>query len=666
MTPQPVDRILTNGDVLTMNRAFDRYSPGAVAIRGDEIVAVGVAPEIAGSYQTDDLVDCQGLVIMPGLVNAHTHAPMTLLRGLADDLRLDVWLLGYMMPVEREFVSPEFVRLGTRLACGEMIRSGTTCFADMYYYEEYVAAAAVDSGMRALCGATILKFPTPDAHSYEASLRRCRDYIEHWLGDTLITPAVAPHAAYTSTPEILQACAELAQNYHIPLKTHVAETAQEVDDNIRDHGMRIVPWIQRHGLLDTRLIAAHCVHINEEEQKLLHSAGAGVAHNPSSNLKLASGMAPVRRMLEIGLNMGIGTDGAASNNDLDMMEETRLAAFLAKGHSGDPTALPARDALALATRQGAHAIHLGDQIGSLEAGKKADLIVLDLGDLHNIPRFVRDPDGIYAQIVYSGKSTDVVHTMVNGRWLMHNRRLLTLDKDEILAEAHDLAHHIDRFLAERESSPLSKLLVIGGVKQEESFEVQVKGRLGFDALNQVKRALAHDEVTVVKESLYRQYDTYLFFDSVQPGAERLRFREDQIVNEHGEVVDARNRLTLIGPSSEREFPGAVMLSRARYLAPADKSLRFYQEYFQPSSTRQVDKERHRWRIRYRNTDFAINLDRLAQPPMPCFFLEIKSRTWSQHDAKRKADLIIELITLFGEIDTVETIPDGYVDLDQDT
>jgi len=648
-----------------MNCAFVLYSPGAVAIRAGEIVDVGSVTEISESYQADDVVDCQGLVIMPGLVNAHTHAPMTLLRGLADDLRLDVWLLGYMMPVEREFVNPEFVRLGTRLACGEMIRSGTTCFADMYYYEEYVAAAAADSGMRALCGATILKYPTPDAYSYQGSLRRCRDYIEHWLGNALITPAVAPHAAYTSTPEILYACVELARTYLIPLKTHVAETAQEVTDNIREHGMRVVPWIEKHGLLDARLIAAHCVHINEDELNQLASAGAGVAHNPSSNLKLASGMAPVRRMLETGLNVGIGTDGAASNNDLDMVEETRLAAFLAKGHSGDPTALPARDALALATRQGAHAIHLGDQIGSLESGKKADLIIVDLGELHNTPRFVRDPDGIYAQIVYSGKSTDVVHTMVNGQWLMRNRQLLTLNENEIVAEARDLAHHIDRFLTKRESSPLSKLLVIGGVKQEESFEVQVKGRLGPDALNQVKRALAHPEVTVVKESLYRQYDTYFFFDTVEPDAERLRFREDQIVSERGEVKDARNRLTLIGHSSEREFPGAVMLSRARYMAPADKSLRFYQEYFQPSSTRQVDKERHRWRIRYRTTDFAINLDRLAQPAMPCYFLEIKSRTWSQHDAQRKADLIIELITLFGEIDTVETIPDGYVDLDHE-
>jgi 5-methylthioadenosine/S-adenosylhomocysteine deaminase len=662
MSAAHVDRILTNGTVLTMNSTFDLHSPGAIAIHGQEIVAVGQAAEISHSFVADDVIEVDGQVILPGLINAHTHAPMSLLRGLADDLRLDVWLLGYMMPVEREFVSPEFVRLGTRLACAEMIRSGITCFADMYYFEEYVAAAAADCGMRALCGETILKFPTPDAYSYEASLRRCRDFIEHWLGHALITPAVAPHAAYTSTSEILEACVKMAQTYGVPLKTHVAETAQEVEDSIRNHGLRVVPWIQKHGLLDTRLIAAHCVHINDEEQQALLRAGAGVAHNPSSNLKLASGMAPVPEMLAIGLKVGIGTDGAASNNDLDMMEEMRLAAFLAKGHTGDPTALPARDALALATSQSARAIHLGDTVGSLEPGKRADLIVVDLGNLHTTPKFDRDPNGVYAQIVYAGKSTDVLHTMVNGCWLMWDRRLLTLDEGEILAEARDAARQIDRFLVEREQSPLRKLLVIGDVKQEESFEVQVKGRLGADGLTLVRRALADPGVSIVKRSHYRQYDTYFFFDTVEPGSERLRFREDQIVNERGEVVDARNRLTLIGESSEREFPGGVMLSRSRYIAPADKSLRFYQEYFQPSSTRQVDKERHRWRIRYRNTDFAVNLDRLTHPPIPCCFLEIKSRTWSQHDAQRKADLIIELMTLFDDIDTVETIPDGYVDL----
>jgi len=585
-----------------------------------------------------------------------------LLRGLADDLRLDVWLLGYMMPVEREFVRPEFVRLGTRLACAEMIRSGVTCFADMYYFEEYVAGAAADAGMRAVCAETILKYPTPDAHSYEDSLRRCREFIDHWSGHPLITPAVGPHAHYTCTPEILQACARLAQEYNVALHTHVSETAQEVETSIQEYGMPVVPWLRQNGILDTKLIAAHCVHIGENEQQLLLNAGAGVAHNPSSNLKLASGIAPVHRMLKTGLKVGIGTDGAASNNDLDMFDEIRLAAFLAKGSSGDPTMLPARQALTLATIEGARTIHLGDEIGSLETGKRADLAVIDLDGLHNTPNFARDADAIYAQLVYAVKSTDVAHVLVDGRWLMRERQLLTLDEAEIRAEANQVAGRIDAFLIEREQSVLSKLLVIGSVRQEESFEVQVKGRLGDNALEQVQAGLAIPAITITKRSHYRQYDNYFFFDYADPDAERLRFREDQIINDRGELVDARNRLTLIGPSSEREFPGAVMLSRSRYIAPADKSLRFYREYFQPVFTRQIDKERHRWRIRYKSTNFAVNLDRLIQPPEDRHFIEIKSRTWSQRDAERKAALIVELMGLFGRVDAVEMIPDGYVDL----
>ncbi len=660
--PHTVDLILTNGTVLTMNASYDLHTPGAVAVSGERIVAAGPAEEIARDYTAGETVDCGGQAIIPGLVNAHTHAPMTLLRGLADDLRLDVWLLGYMMPVEREFVNPEFVRLGTRLACAEMIRSGVTCFADMYYFEQYVAGAAADAGMRAVCGETILKFPTPDAYSYEESLARCREFIEHWRGHPLVVPAVAPHAHYTCTPEILRACVELAQRYDVPLLTHVSETASEVENCLKEHGMPVVPWIQRHGLLETKLVAAHCVHIGDDEMQLLLRAGTGVAHNPTSNLKLASGIAPVVRMLQTGLNVGVGTDGPASNNDLDMLDETRLAAFLAKGSSGDPTALPARQALALATCIGARALHLGDEIGSLEAGKRADLAVVDLGGMHNTPQFGRDPDAVYAQLVYAVKSTDVAHVMANGRWLMRGRQLLTLDEAELRARTGQIAARIDAFLIEREQSALSKLLVIGGVMQEESFEVQVKGRLGPGALEQVQAALTNLAIAVTKQSHYRQYDTYFFFDQAAPNGERLRFREDQIVNERGELVDARNRLTLIGPSREREFPGAVMLSRSRYIAPADKSLRFYHEYFQPISTRQVDKERRRWRIRYKDTDFAVNLDRLTQPRVECCFVEIKSRTWSQKDAERKAALIAELMALFGRVEPVEPVPDGYVDL----
>src|SRR5687767_13573392 len=461
-----------------MDRHFTIHHGGGVAIAGDSIVAVG--PE-ALTWQATETIDCRGRVVMPGLVNAHTHVPMTLLRGLADDLRLDVWLMGYMMPVERAFVSPDFVQLGTRLACAEMIRSGITCFADMYYFEEAIAEATAAAGMRALCAQTVLRFPTPDAASYEESLALARDFIQRWRGHPLIVPAPAPHAPYTCTPDILRACAELAVEFDVPLHIHLSETAQEVDDSRRLHGMPVVPWVKKHGLFDAKVLAAHCVHVDDGEIRALKNANAGVSHNPSSNLKLGAGVAPVSRMLELGVNVGIGTDGAASNNDHDMFEETRLAALLAKGTSGDPTAVPARDALAMATRLGAAALHMDHLTGSLEAGKRADLLVLDLAQLHHLPAFARDPGGIYARIVYTSKSTDVVDVMCNGRWLMRDRVLQTVNEAELAQEAIERAARIDTFLGSREVSVLQKLVAVGGAVEQESFEVQVKARLTTEA-----------------------------------------------------------------------------------------------------------------------------------------------------------------------------------------
>src|SRR5690349_4976387 len=438
-----------------MDQLFTIHRRGSVAIAGDAIVAVGAG---ADAYTAVETIDCGGRVVMPGLVNAHTHVPMTLLRGLADDLRLDVWLMGYMMPVEREFVNPDFVTLGTRLGCAEMIRSGVTCFADMYYFEEAIAKATADAGMRALCAQTVLRFPTPDATSYEDSLALARDYIERWRGHPLIVPAPAPHAPYTCTPEILRACAELAVEFDVPLHIHLSETALEVETSRREHGMPVVPWVKKQGIFDAKVLAAHCVHVDEGEMRALKNFNAGVAHNPTSNLKLGAGIAPVAKMLELGLDVGIGTDGAASNNDLDMFEEMRLAALLAKGAGGDPTALPARDALAMATRLGARAMHLDHLTGSLEPGKRADLIVVDLDTLHNVPAFDRDPNGIYAQIVYASKSTDVVDVMCNGRWLMRGRALLTVDERELREAARALARRVDLFLTSREVSVLQKLV----------------------------------------------------------------------------------------------------------------------------------------------------------------------------------------------------------------
>jgi len=647
------DILLKNAVVLTMDEDYTVHASGAVAITGDVITAVGA---VENDYRAAQTIDCGGKVLLPGLVNAHTHVPMTLLRGLADDLRLDVWLLGYVMPVEREFVSPDFVSLGTGLACAEMIRSGITCFADMYYFEESVAQTAADAGLRALCGQTVLKFPSPDAESYEDSLALAREFIMKWKDHPLIVPAPAPHAPYTCTAEILQACSALAVEFDVPLHTHISETLLEVENSRKERGMPVVPWVKKQHLLEAKLLAAHCVHIDEGEMRTLKNAGAGVAHNPTSNLKLASGVAPVVKMLDTGLNVGIGTDGPASNNDLDMFEEMRLAAVLAKGIGGDPTALPAREAVAMATRLGARALHMGDITGSIEAGKRADLILVEVDRLHNSPAFTRDPNALYSRIVYAAKSTDVTDVMCNGRWLMQERRLLTVREADLLKAAGAYAKRIDAFLIAREESLLQKLIAIGGAQETESFEVQVKARI--DSADHVLDVIESEPITIIRNVRYHQFDTYFEFPDAEQG--RLRFREDQFMDDDDEVTNTRCRLTLTGPAREGEF-GSVLLSRSRFLAPASHTLRFYREYFQPVAEREIEKERRRWLVAYRGVEFYVNLDRLMKPSVDGFWLEIKSRTWSRRDAEDKARLINELLALFGAAPD-HMVKEDYVEL----
>lgn len=651
--------VLSNATVLTMDHEYRVYNDGGVAITGDKILEVGGGDSLARSYPKAEILDCGGKILMPGLVNAHTHTPMTLLRGLADDRRLEVWLLGYMMPVEREFVSPEFCQLGARIACAEMIRSGVTCFADMYYFEDIVASAVAEAGMRAVCGQTVLKFPAPDAAAYEDSLSATREFLVHWKGHPLITPSVAPHAAYTTTPEILRACTAMAVEYDVPLQIHISETLEEVEQWRDTYDMPIVPWVKKQGILEAKVLAAHCVHIDDGEIHTLQHAGVGVAHNPTSNMKLASGFAPVIEMLEAGLAVGIGTDGPSSNNDLDMFEEVRLAAFLAKGISGDPTALPARQVLSMATRLGAEALHLGDITGSIEPGKRADLILLDSDTLHNSPHFHHETDAIYARIIYAAKSTDVTDVMVDGRWLMRDRQLTTLDENRLLEAAEDYARRIDRFITEREESVLSKLVAIGGAQQQESYEVQIKLRVQEPA--PVLAQLSDGNLEIIRRAHYLEYDTYFEFDDPEDG--RLRYREDEFVGEDGEVFNVRYRLTLTGPAAERTLPNSILLSRSRFIAPARHSLRFYREYFDPAAEVEITKDRRRWLVRFKGLEFFVNLDQVLKPGLEGYFLEIKSRTWSRRDAEHKAELISQLLEVL-DLAPEKVVTEEYPDLIQ--
>lgn len=650
--------ILKNALILTMDSNCTQYQQGAVAINDGAIVAIGPEDAILKSWNGKDIIDCQGKVLMPGLINTHTHVPMTLLRGLANDLRLDVWLMGYMMPVEREFVSPEFVRLGTQMGCAEMIRSGVTTFNDMYYFEDEVATATAEIGMRAVVGQTVMKFSAPDAASYDDSLDLSIELIKKWKDHHLIVPAIAPHAVYTCPAEVLEAVVDIAKQYDSIVHFHVSETTDEVENMRKQSGMPVVPYIKKLGMLDTKLIAAHCVHVDDGEIRTMRRAGTGIAHNPSSNLKLASGFAPTARMMEMGAKVGIGTDGVASNNDLDMFEEMRLASLIAKPVASDPTVLPARQVLEMATRIGAEVLHLDNITGSLEVGKRADIIVLDIFPIHNQPHFKRDSENIYAQIVYASKASDVTDVMVDGQWLMRNKTLLTIDEDALIRQAKPVAEQIDAFITSREKSVHSKLLAIGGAAEEESFEVQAKVRISDP--DEIIERLEHPEIEILKRRHYHQYDSYFLFEDSTQGI--LRYREDEILNKKGDIQNVRGRLTLIGEGSDdvgKQIKQGL-LSRSRYFAPATHSLRFYIEYFKPVEMMEIEKDRRRFLVKFKGVEFYINVDTIIKP-IEDYFVEIKSRTWSRQDADEKTHLIIYLADVLG-LSTQQIINKDYFQL----
>jgi len=429
-----VSLVITGGIVVTVDANRRVLNPGAIAIDGTEIVGVDTPGAIARAFTSEQTLTVPGQIVMPGLINTHTHAAMVMYRGLADDLALMEWLQKYIFPAEAKTVSPAFVRTGTRLAALEMIQSGTTAYADMYYFEEEVAKATKEAGLRGVLGQTIIKFPVADAKTPAESLARARTFIEQWKKDPLIVPAVAPHSPYTLEGETLKQASALARELQVPMIIHLAETRDEVEIMRSQYQRSPASYLDSLGVLGPNVLAAHGVWVSNEDIALLKTRGVSVSHNPESNMKLASGTAPVVKYLNAGVTVGLGTDGAASNNDLDMFEAMRFAALLHKLQNNDPKATPAPVVLEMATRLGAQALGLGKQIGSLEVGKHADLITLSLDRARETPMY--DP---VSHIVYVAHGDDVRTVMVNGKFLMRDRKVLTLDEQSVLKDARAAA-----------------------------------------------------------------------------------------------------------------------------------------------------------------------------------------------------------------------------------
>lgn len=439
---QQVSLVVTGGDVVTMDASRRVLSPGAVAVNGRDIVAVGTPEEIARQFAASETIEAAGHVVLPGLVNTHTHAPMVMYRGLADDLALMDWLQKYIFPAEAKTVSPEMVRVGTRLAALEMIQSGTTTFADMYYFEEEIARATKAAGLRGVLGETIIGFPVADAKTPADALKRTEAFMREFAGDDLITAVPAPHSPYTVDEPTLRAIRELADRYKVPILIHLAETEDEVNIIREKHGMSPTAWLDSLGFLRPDVVAAHCVWLTDDDIAIMKRAGAAVSHNPESNMKLASGVAPVPKYLAAGITVGLGTDGAASNNDLDMFGAMRQTAFLHKLVSRDPRAMPATAVLEMATIGGARALGLDKRVGSLEAGKRADLIVVAMNGARQTPMY--NP---VSHLVYVARGDDVRTTVVNGKVLMRDRQMRTLDERVVLADARALAKKVREAVA---------------------------------------------------------------------------------------------------------------------------------------------------------------------------------------------------------------------------
>lgn len=440
-----IDLIIYGDQLVTMDASSGMIAQGAVAIDEGIIIAIGSATDISAAYSAIESLTGENRIVMPGLINGHSHAAMTILRGLADDLALQDWLKNYIFPAEVQFVDAEFVRIGTELACWEMIRGGTTTFVDMYYFPDVVADVVDRCGLRAMVSATVIDQRSPDAESAADSLRKGKGFIERWQGrSSRVTPIYGPHANYTLNEQQLRDTRSAANDNGVGISIHMSESPFELQYSKDTFGLTSVEFFESIGFFDGLTIAAHMVWPTDAEIKILADREVGVIHNPTSNMKLASGVSPVAKMLAAGVRVGLGTDGAASNNDLDMWEEMRLAALLQKVDRMDPTALPASTVLSMATRGGASAIGLGDTIGSLEVGKRADVIQIAFDDVHHVPMY-----DVVSHLVYVTDEQDVVSVVVEGNILMKERQVLTIDTERVALEASMLARQIRETIDER-------------------------------------------------------------------------------------------------------------------------------------------------------------------------------------------------------------------------
>jgi 5-methylthioadenosine/S-adenosylhomocysteine deaminase len=425
-----VDIIILADSVLTMDADQSLFREGAVAVKDGKVVAVGPAADILARYSAGRTIGGKGKVAFPGLVNAHTHAPMVYFRGLKDDLPLKVWLEEHIWPAENRWLSPQFVADAAQLACLEMLKAGITLYNDMYFYGEVIAGATKKMGMRAVVGAGLLDFPSKTAGTVDEYFSNAENFISSWTRDGLIVPAIAPHSPYTCCPETMKRAKDVSERFHVPFHLHLSETKWEVEEVRKRYGKTPVELLNSIGVLDESAIAAHCVHVSDEEIGVLAERKVGIAHCIESNLKLASGIAPVVKMLEAGVKVAFGTDGAASNNDLDILSEMSTAAKVHKAASGDPTALDANLVLLMATRWGAEALGLGSLTGSIESGKAADIVIAGLNKPHLAPLY-----DVYSHIAYSMKSSDIDTVIVNGRVVVDCGVLTTADEAEIIAKA---------------------------------------------------------------------------------------------------------------------------------------------------------------------------------------------------------------------------------------